>query len=91
MRFTDTFIRHLKPAEKKFYRREVDGFTIRVMPSGAKTWLYIYTLGGKRKELNLGSYPDVTLAAARDKHIDARRLVGKGIDPAAVAFEEEET
>ena len=91
MRFTDTFIRHLKPAEKKFYRREVDGFTIRVMPSGAKTWLYIYTLGGKRKELNLGSYPDVTLAAAHDKHIDARRLVGKGIDPAAAASEEEET
>ena len=91
MRFTDTFIRHLKPAEKKFYRREVDGFTIRVMPSGVKTWLYIYTLGGKRKELNLGGYPDVTLADAREKHIDARRLVGKGIDPAAVAAEEEET
>ena len=38
--FTDTMIRKLKPDAKKFIRSEGNGFTIRVMPSGAKTWLY---------------------------------------------------
>ena len=32
--FTDTMIKKLKPAEKKYVRGEGNGFTIRVMPTG---------------------------------------------------------
>ena len=39
--FTDTMIKNLKKAEKKYIRSEGNGFTIRVMPSGVKTWLYV--------------------------------------------------
>ena len=79
--FTDVMVRKLKPEEKKYIRGEGNGFTIRVMPSGVKTWLYVYTFDGKRREMNLGIYPDVTLEAARVKFDDARRRVKNGIDP----------
>jgi integrase len=81
--FTDTMIRKLKPEEKKYIRSEGNGFTIRVMPSGAKTWLYVYSIGGKRREMNLGSYPDVTLETSRGIFEDAKKKVRNGIDPMA--------
>ena len=81
--FTDTMIRKLKASDKKISTSEGNGFTLRVMPSGHKTWLYVYAIDGKRRELNLGEYPVVSLETARTKCEDARRLVKSGIDPIA--------
>ncbi len=53
------------------------------MPSGAKTWLYVYAFENKRREMNLGSYPDVTLETARGKFEEAKKKVKNGIDPMA--------
>lgn len=83
MKFTDMYLRKLAAPSKKTYIRESEGFTLRVMPSGAKTFIFIYTLDGKRKEMNLGSYPNISLADARIKHGDAIKLLSKGKDPAA--------
>jgi integrase len=85
--FTDKFIKGLKPESTKYYQREGEGFTVRVMPSGAKTWLLIYSFDGKRREMNLGSYPDVKLATAREKHAAAKKLLNNGTDPGAVERE----
>ncbi|MBI1921945.1 MAG: site-specific integrase [Geobacter sp.] len=79
--FTDTMIRKLKPADKKYVRGEGNGFTLRVMPSGVKTWLYVYAFNGKRREMNLGSYPDVALETARDRFNYAKARVKNGFDP----------
>lgn len=84
----DTMIRKLKPAETKIRISEGNGFTIRVMPTGLKTWLYLYGIEGKRREMNLGEYPSVSLVIAREKFEDARRRVKSGIDPSA---EQEQT
>jgi len=84
MKFSDVFLKSLKPEEKKYYRREANGFTVRVMPSGAKTWLFVYTFEGKRKEMNLGSYPEVKLADARTKYAVAYELLKNGKDPAGM-------
>lgn len=84
-RFTDVMIRKLKPDERKYLRGEGNGFNIRVTPSGAKTWLYLYSFDGRRKELNLGCYPEVTLETARSNFEEARKQVKNGIDPAAAA------
>lgn len=81
--FTDLMVRHLKPEQNKVIRSEGNGFTIRVMPSGAKTWLYLYSLGGKRREMNLGNYPEVTLETARRRFNEARHKVKNGVDPLA--------
>jgi len=40
-----------------------------------------YRIGGKRKTISLGIYPDVSLADARNKRADMRKLVASGIDP----------
>jgi len=79
--FTDKLITSLGPEEKKYYHREGRGFTLRVMPSGVKTFLFIYTHQGKRREMNLGNYPHVKLAEAREQYQAAYSLAAKGIDP----------
>ena len=81
--FTDTMIRKLKPEGEKYTRSEGNGFTIRVLNSGAKRWLYVYQFEGKRREMVLGSYPEVTLEAARNNFEAARKKVKNGIDPIA--------
>jgi len=79
--FTDTMIRKLKPEAKKYVLGEGNGFRIRVMPSGVKTWLYVYDFEGKQKQRNLGQYPDISLATARAKFESDRKLVKNGTDP----------
>ena len=71
MKFTDKGIANLKAQDKKYYLREGKGFTIRVLPTGVKTWLFVYTFDGKRRELNLGIYPDMSLADARTAYSNA--------------------
>jgi hypothetical protein len=46
-----------------------DGGGLRLVVSklGAKKWVLRFTIDGRRREMGLGSYPDVTLADARAK------------------------
>ena len=88
--FTDTMIKRLKPEPSDYCRSEGNGFTVRVMPSGVKTWLYLYAFDGKRRKMNLGSYPDVTLETARTKFEDARRQVRNGVDPVSLKEQQKE-
>ena len=59
------------------------GFSLRVFPTGKKVFSLKYRFGLKQRRLVLGVYPRLTLAQARDKAIEALRLVDDGIDPAA--------
>jgi len=87
MRFTDLMLKKLQATRKKYYLREGNGFTIRVLPSGVKTWLYIFTFDGKRHEMNLGIYPAVSLEVARQKYNEARKALLNGKNPAAAERE----
>jgi hypothetical protein len=42
------------------------------------------------KQMALGKYPDVSLAAARQRHAQARQLLANGVDPMAIRKEEKE-
>jgi len=86
MKFTDAFIRNLGPAVKMYQRREGDGFGIRILPSGLKIFVFIYTLAGKRRQMNLGDYPLVSLADARERLVDARKVLKDGHDPQEFGF-----
>jgi len=79
--FTDRFLASIKPKDKKFVIREGRGFAIQVLPSGTKTFLYIFELGKQKGYLQLGSYPTISLADARLAYNEAYNLVKKGIDP----------
>lgn len=48
---------------------------------GGRSWILRYSLNDRRRDLGLGSYTDLTLAEARDKAREKRKLVSQGIDP----------
>lgn len=59
----------------------VSGLYLQVTSSGARTWILRATIGGKRRDMGLGGFPDVTLATAREKAREARAKIEQGIDP----------
>lgn len=81
MPLTDLKIRSLKPQEKP--RRYTDGgnLFVEVRPTGSKLWRFAYKFDGKQKLMALGSYPEISLARAREKRAEARALLIEGIDP----------
>jgi len=79
--FTERFLASIKPQEKKFVLREGRGFALQVLPTGTKTFLYIFELNKQKGYYQLGNYPAMSLADARVAYNDAYNLVKKGIDP----------
>ena len=65
------------------YHPDGAGLILQITPAGTKSWLYRYGLHGRKREMGLGPFPDVTLADAREKAADARKLKASGIDPLA--------
>jgi integrase len=59
----------------------VDGLALQVLPSGGRSWILRMMVGGKRRHMGLGGYPDVPLTHAREKARAARAKVEQGIDP----------
>ncbi len=81
MPLTDAAVRNAKPKEKSYKLFDGNGLYIEIVPAGGKWWRFKYRIAGKEKRLSLGVYPDVSLKEARDKHVDARKNITKGIDP----------
>ncbi|MHC3431710.1 tyrosine-type recombinase/integrase [Delftia lacustris] len=59
----------------------VSGLYLQVTSSGARSWILRATVGGKRRDMGLGGFPDVTLAFAREKAREARSKIEQGLDP----------
>lgn len=59
------------------------GLRLVVSKTGARKWVLRFTLHGKRREMGLGSFPDVDLAKAREKAATCRGLAKNGADPIA--------
>lgn len=59
----------------------VQGLALQVGAGASRSWVLRNVIGGKRREMGLGSYPEVTLAVARDRARQARELVRQGVDP----------
>ena len=84
MKLTDTAIRKAKPQAVPYRMADGGGMYIEITPSGSKYWRMAYRFCGKQKTLALGVYPDVTLADARERRAEARKLLANGADPSAV-------
>ena len=69
------------PRDKAYKLSDQKGLYLLVNPSGSKHWKLKYRFAGKEKKLALGSYPEITLAQARDKQLEARQLLMKEVDP----------
>lgn len=80
---TDLKIRNLKPRQKAYKVFDGGGLYMEITPAGGKLWRYKYRYQDKHKTLALGKYPVVTLSEARKKHLEAKRLLARGVDPSA--------
>lgn len=81
MPLTDTAIRKTKPADKPVRIFDGGGLYLEISPSGGKWWRLKYRYAEKEKRISLGVYPDTTLARAREKREEARKLLADGVDP----------
>ncbi|MDR1085964.1 MAG: integrase arm-type DNA-binding domain-containing protein [Deltaproteobacteria bacterium] len=82
-KLTDFHIRQLKARDKPY--KEVDGKGLYLFTSttGIKSWRYNFRFHGTQKTLTIGTYPEISLAQAREKALQARQALSSGIDPAA--------
>ena len=78
---SDSQVKALKPKSKPYKVSDERGLYVYVSITGARNWRFDYRYEGKRKTLALGAYPDVPLAAAREKREEARKLIAAGGDP----------
>jgi integrase len=60
----------------------VPGLALQVK-QGSRSWVLRAMVGGKRRDMGLGPYPDVALAKAREKARAAREQIRSGVDPIA--------
>lgn len=59
----------------------VAGLILQITPQQAKSWMLRTTIGGKRRGIGLGAYPEVGIAEARDRARAAKAKIMEGIDP----------
>jgi len=81
MALTDTKVRSAKPEAKEYSLVDGDGMFLLIHPNGSKYWRFRFRFGGKQHLMAFGTYPKVSLADARQKREDARKLVAAGVDP----------
>jgi len=79
---SDLALRSIKPGDPRRRISDGDGlFLLLAVDGGLHGWRFDYMFGGKRKMLSFGTYPDTSLALARRKADEARRLLAEGINP----------
>jgi integrase len=88
---TDAAVRRYKAGKTRvdYFDNAIPGFALRVSPAtqrspaGFRSWVLFYRMAGKQRRLTLGSYPETSLAEAREKAVLARRKVAANEDPTA--------
>lgn len=79
---TDTKLKSLKPKEKLYKVADRDGLYVAVLKSGGISFRYDYRINDRRETIAFGLYGQITLAEAREKLFEAKKLIAKGISPA---------
>jgi integrase len=80
----DLQLRRMLAAGVAIAKSDGDGLTFTLSKAGTASWVLRYRLpGGRRKEITLGNYPDLSLSGARESARALRVQIDKGQDPAA--------
>ena len=81
MKLTATSVKQAKPTKKTRKLFDGQGLFLEIKPNGSKLWRHKFYFEGKEKLLSLGTYPEISLADAREAHREARILIAKGVNP----------
>lgn len=87
MKLYDKNCLNAKPRKKTYKLFDGQGLYLEVTPTGSKLWRLKYHYSRKEKSLSLGPYPRVTLAEAREKRLEAKKLLDADIAPSAAKRE----
>ncbi|KAA0981426.1 integrase domain-containing protein [Pseudomonas sp. ANT_J28] len=84
-RLSDRQLKAVKVTGKDFVLSDGGGLQLRVRASGSMMWNFNYREPVTKNRINmaLGPYPELSLANARKKAVEARELLAQGIDPKA--------
>lgn len=82
MSLTENQLKALKPKDKPYKVADERGLYVEVSTTGGKLWRFRYRIGKIEKKLSIGTYPELSLKAARHAALEARMQVAKGGDPA---------
>ncbi|MDT8288085.1 Arm DNA-binding domain-containing protein, partial [Roseomonas mucosa] len=88
-KLTERGVASAKPREKVYRLSDGDGLLLEVRPGGGRAWLFRFMMGGRRRDMGLGAYPEVGLAKARQKAREAAQQAEHGQDPIAARNAEE--
>ena len=80
---TETRIRAAKSQIKDYKLADEKSLYLLIKVQGSKLWRMGYRFEGKQKTISFGKYPDVSLAQARERRDNARKLLAEGIDPSS--------
>lgn len=89
-KLTAVQVKQAKPKPKPYKLADGKGLYLLVNPSGTRWWRLAYRYGGKQKTISMGTFPDTSLADARQNREAARKLLRDGIDPSAARQVEKE-
>lgn len=78
-RLTSKAIESLKPRDRRYTVSDGFGLTLRVQPSGTKTWVLRLSVNGRLSDITLGRWPEITLLQARQ--MARRRRKDSGLEP----------
>ena len=81
---TDAALKNLKSKDKPYKVTDRDGMYVRVGTNGTISFRYDYRVNGRRETVTFGKYGSsgLSLARAREKCIDAKRMIQEGLSPA---------
>lgn len=81
MALTARQVETAKPKDKDYKLSDERGLFLLVKTNDSRYWRMKYRVAGKEKKLPIGIYPDISLAEARLKRDDARKVISEGGDP----------
>lgn len=85
---SEVAVRQAKPKDKDYKLSDSEGLYLYVTKTGKRSWRLKYRFAGKERRLVFGAYPEVSLKEAREKKVEARKLLGEGRDPGIEAKKE---
>jgi integrase len=88
MELTALLCKNAKPRDKAYKLNDGRGLYLEITPNEGRYWRFKYRLHGKENRISLGTFPDVSLVEAREKHRQELKLLESGVDPSLARKEE---